>query len=175
MTDLPRVAAALTRGADGTARLCVAGGPSRRLAEAAIGPALAELAAAGPLFLGVDAPLGGEEGLRETDRLCGLTAPRRHDPALADALAALDVDHLRATGEVRFDTDRAEAIVREAVAAGPLPSAAVSSVTVTGLGGANPQIEVTLTLVVDLVMAPALPGDLDSTTITRTRTVSILG
>ena len=89
MTDLPRVAAALTRGADGTARLCVAGGPSRRLAEAAIGPALAELAAAGPLFLGVDAPLGGEEGLRETDRLCGLTAPRRHDPALADALAAL--------------------------------------------------------------------------------------
>ena len=27
----------------------------------------------------------------------------------------------------------------------------------------------------DLVMAPALPGNIDSTTITRTRTVSILG
>jgi hypothetical protein len=34
---------------------------------------------------------------------------------------------------------------------------------------------VTLRLEVDFIMAPALPGDLDSTTITRTRSVSILG
>lgn len=95
--------------------------------------------------------------------------------AANDALGALDVDHLRATGELRFDIARAEAIVRESVATGPLPSASVDAVTVTGIGGPDPEISVTVTLVVDLVMAPALPGNLDSTTITRTRTVSIVG
>ena len=84
-----RTAAALTRGGDGILRLAVAGGAPRRLAEGEAEPALAALAAEGPLFLGVDAPLGGAEGLRETDRICGLGAPRRHDPALTDALAAL--------------------------------------------------------------------------------------
>ena len=63
----------------------------------------------------------------------------------------------------------------DSVAAGSLPSATVDAVRITGVGGANPEIAVTLTLVVDLVMAPALPGDLESTTITRTRTVSVLG
>ena len=95
--------------------------------------------------------------------------------AANDALGALDVHHLRATGEIRFDLARAEAIVAESVAAGPLPGAAVDAVTISGVGGANPEIAVTLTLVVDLVMAPALPAEIASTTITRTRTVSILG
>ena len=84
--------------------------------------------------------------------------------AANDALGALDVSHLRSTGEIRFDVARAESIVQESVTAGPLPSATVDAVTVTGLGGPDPEIEVTLTLVVDLVMAPALPGNLDSTT-----------
>ena len=95
--------------------------------------------------------------------------------AANDALGALDIHHLRSTGEIRFDLARAEAIVADSVAAGSLPSATVDAVRITGVGGANPEIAVTLTLVVDLVMAPALPGDLESTTITRTRTVSVLG
>ena len=94
--------------------------------------------------------------------------------AANDALAALDVGHLRSTGELRIDDRRAAVIVHQSVAAGPLPSATVDAVTVTSVGG-RPVIAVTLTLVVDLVMAPALPGDLDSTTITRTRTATVLG
>lgn len=95
--------------------------------------------------------------------------------AANDALAALDVDALRRDDEIRFDLDRAHAIVTNAVAAGPLPSASVDIVTVTGVGTARPEISVTLSIVVELVMAPALPGDLGSTTITRTATASILG
>jgi hypothetical protein len=48
-------------------------------------------------------------------------------------------------------------------------------VVVVGTSDAIPQLRVTLRLEVDFIMAPALPGDLDSTTITRTRSVSILG
>jgi len=66
-------------------------------------------------------------------------------------------------------------LVAAAVAAGPLPSASVDIVTVTGMNTPRPEISVTLTLVVEFVMAPALPGDLGSTTVTRTATVSILG
>ena len=95
--------------------------------------------------------------------------------AANDALGALDVGHLRSTGEVRFEPAVAKAIVNESVAAGPLPHAVVDSITVTGIDKATPKITVTLTLVVDLVMAPALPNAIGSTTITRTRTVSILG
>jgi len=60
-------------------------------------------------------------------------------------------------------------------AMGPLPTASVRSISISGIDGETPQIAVTLTLVVDLVMAPVLPGGIGSTTITRTRTVSILG
>ena len=95
--------------------------------------------------------------------------------AANDALGALDVQNLRATGQVRFDPVLAEAIVTESVAMGPLPNASVRSISITGIDGETPQIAVTLTLVVDLVMSPALPGGIGSTTITRTRTVSILG
>ena len=95
--------------------------------------------------------------------------------AANDALGALDIAELRTTGEVRFDLNRAEAIVAQSVAAGALPDATIVDVTVIDAGGADPQLEVTLTLEVEFIMAPALPGDLDSTTITRTRSVSILG
>ncbi len=95
--------------------------------------------------------------------------------AANDALGALDVEHLRATSEIRFDPALAKTIVTESVATGPLPSADIRSITITDLGGATPQIAVTLTLVVELIMSPALPGGIGSTTITRTRTVSILG
>ncbi|MEM8708072.1 MAG: hypothetical protein AAGE98_16535 [Actinomycetota bacterium] len=95
--------------------------------------------------------------------------------AANDALAALDVGELRTSGELRFDLDRARTIVAESVAAGALPDASVVTVDVIGAGGPDPQVEVTLTLTVEFIMAPALPGDLDSTTITRTRSVSILG
>lgn len=95
--------------------------------------------------------------------------------AANDALAALDVGVLRETGEIRFDLARAEAIVAESVAAGPLDEAAIVAVSVGTTGAGEPQIEVTLTLDVEFIMAPALPGELDSTTITRTRTATILG
>jgi len=95
--------------------------------------------------------------------------------AANDALAALDVAALRSTGEVQIDLARAETIVMDAIANGPLPDATVVAVTVTGFGGPDPEIAVTLTLTVELVMSPALPGDIGSTTITRTRSVSILG
>ena len=95
--------------------------------------------------------------------------------AANDALAALDVNALRSTGEIQFDLAHAETIVAEAIATGPLPDATIDTVTITGLGGPGPEIAVKLTLQVDLVMAPALPGDIGSTTITRTRSVSILG
>lgn len=90
-----RAVAALSRGADGVLRLALAHGGVRRLGDAALRPALEDLAAAGPVLLGVDAPLGGAAGLRETDRLCGLAAPRMHDPAMEDALAALHGRGLR--------------------------------------------------------------------------------
>lgn len=95
--------------------------------------------------------------------------------AANDALGALDIAELRTSGDVRFDLNRAEAIVAQSVAAGALPDATIVDVTVIDAGGTDPQLEVTLTLEVEFIMAPALPGDLDSTTITRSRSVSILG
>ena len=95
--------------------------------------------------------------------------------AANDALAALDLDTLRATGELRVDLVRAERIVQDAVANGTLADAVVIAVDVGANGAGDPQLEVTLQLEVEFIMAPALPGGLDSTTITRTRTASILG
>ena len=95
--------------------------------------------------------------------------------AANDALAALDINNLRDTSIISFDVRQATAIVSESVAAGPLPESVVVKVRVIDPGGVEPQLEVTLRLKVELIMAPALPGDLDSTTIIRTQTVSILG
>ena len=47
---------------------------------------------------------------------------------------------------------------RVPVATGPLPSADIRSITITDLGGATPQIAVTLTPVVELIMSPRPPG-----------------
>ena len=95
--------------------------------------------------------------------------------AANDALAALDVNALREDGELRFDLERAEQIVAESVANGALDEAVVVAVGIGTNGVGEPQLEVTLQLEVEFIMAPALPGDLNSTTITRTRTASILG
>ena len=95
--------------------------------------------------------------------------------AANDALAALDLETLRASGELRVDLVRAERIVEDAVANGTLADAVVIAVDVGANGAGDPQLEVTLQLEVEFIMAPALPGGLDSTTITRTRTASILG
>ncbi|MEM9522085.1 MAG: hypothetical protein AAGA37_22445 [Actinomycetota bacterium] len=95
--------------------------------------------------------------------------------AANDALGALDLDALRENGEVRFDVAHAERIVQQAVANGALTDAVVLDVALSTNGLGEPQIDVTLQLQVEFVIAPALPGGLDSTTITRTRSASVLG
>ena len=95
--------------------------------------------------------------------------------AANDALGALDLTALRSGGELRFDLSRAQLIVAESIASGPLPDAKIIDVVVVGNGDSIPQLHLTLRLGVDFIMASALPGDLDSTTITRTQSVSILG
>ena len=92
-----------------------------------------------------------------------------------DALASLDIAALRNDGEIRFDHARAQAIVAESVAAGPLPSATIDFVGIQADALGRPEFVVTLSLEVDLVIAPALPGNLETTRITRTETVTILG
>ena len=94
--------------------------------------------------------------------------------AANDALGALDLTALRSGGELRFDLSRAQLIVAESIASGPLPDAKIIDVVVVGNGDSIPQLHVTLRLGVDFIMASALPGDLDFTTITRTQSVSIL-
>ena len=94
--------------------------------------------------------------------------------AANDALAALDLQTLRATGEALIEPDDAARIAEESIANGPLPDARLVAVSVD-YGGGVPVLSVTLELEVDFVMAPALPNGLDSTTITRTKSVSILG
>ena len=92
-----------------------------------------------------------------------------------DALASLDVVALRNTGDIRFDQARAQFIVAESVAAGPLPSATIDFVGVQLDSLGRAEFVVTLSLDVDLVIAPALPGNLETTRITRTQSVTILG
>ncbi len=95
--------------------------------------------------------------------------------AANDALGSLDTARLRNQGEIAFDQAQAVAIAQAAVAAGPLPSATVTDVAITVDGAGRPQISVTLELDVELVVAPALPGELDVTTIRRTASATILG
>ena len=94
--------------------------------------------------------------------------------AANDALGALNLGELRESGVAVIDVSLAEDLVERAIAAGPLPDAALVSVTVD-YAGPVPVIDVTLQLEVDFIMAPALPNGLDSTTITRSASVSILG
>ena len=78
--------------------------------------------------------------------------------AANDALGALDVDTLRDTGTISFDLAEARQIVADAVAAGPLPDASVDGVTITARPADRWEIAVTLSLVVEPVIAPAIGG-----------------
>ncbi len=93
--------------------------------------------------------------------------------AANDSLAALDVSALRSGAGVVIDETGARAIVAEAIAAGPLPDATITDVEITTDAAGRPQISVTLSLDVDLVMAPAI-GDLDRITLTRTERAVII-
>ncbi len=95
--------------------------------------------------------------------------------AANDALASIDVPALRNGEGFTFDYAKAVDIVKSSVRAGPLPKANVTAVTIDRDPQGRSRISVTLTLVVDFVIAQALPGGLNSTTITRTRSVTILG
>ena len=95
--------------------------------------------------------------------------------AANDTLAALDIHQLRTDGTVRLDQTKAVAIARAAVATGPLPDAVVTDVAITTDPLGRMEIAVTLQLEVRLIIAPALPGDLEVTTIRRTASVTILG
>ena len=77
------------------------------------------------------------------------------------ATAAVDVEHLRATGEFRLDPDRVDAVVAATLAASSteveLEPPDVAVVVVDG----DPAVRVRLTGWVDYVFAPALPGGPD--------------
>lgn len=94
--------------------------------------------------------------------------------AANDALAALDVDALRAGDGIRLDLDRARAEARAAIDAGSRPEARLVALTTERDERGRIVVAVTLELDVDLVMAPAL-GDLDEITLRRTARATILG
>lgn len=94
--------------------------------------------------------------------------------AANDALSALDVDALRNGEGIVIGADHARAVVRRSVAAGPLPSAHIDDVSIAPDSQGRQVIAVTLSLDVDLVMAPAV-GDLDSVRLQRTGRAVILG
>ncbi|GJM38790.1 MAG: hypothetical protein DHS20C19_21570 [Acidimicrobiales bacterium] len=94
--------------------------------------------------------------------------------AANDALAGLDLVALRSGDGVQIDVDRATTFAEAGIAAGALPEAELTELTVGLDGQGRTVISVTLELSVDLVMAPAV-GDLDSVTLRRTRSATILG
>jgi hypothetical protein len=96
------------------------------------------------------------------------------ESAASDALAALDIVALR-NGE-GFVIPEADAALRAraSVAAGPLPNAVVDLLRVDVDSQGRTIVAVTLSLTVDLVMAPGV-GDLDQVTLTRTGRATILG
>ncbi len=94
--------------------------------------------------------------------------------AANDSLAALDVVALRDRGVVELDTGRVREIALEAIAAGPLPDARLVAVEVRRDTLLRTEVAITLSLRVDLIMAPALPGGPTTTTITRTGVAVIL-
>jgi len=96
------------------------------------------------------------------------------DSAANDALASLDVVALRNGLPPSLNPARARVIVLQSVAAGPLPRAKVESVAVGSDATGRITVEVRLSLRVDLIISPALPGGARSTTITRTGRVVIV-
>ncbi len=95
--------------------------------------------------------------------------------AANDAAGSLDVNQLRSHGTVVFDRRKALVIAEAAISAGPLPNATVADLAITTDSLGRPEIAVTLELEVALVMAPALPSNLEVTTIRRTASVTVLG
>ncbi len=85
----------------------------------------------------------------------------RHVAASAanDAAAAVDVDALRSTGDISFDQQRAHALAEASLASGALPQANLESLTITQRSANRWQIQVTVSARIDLVLAPALPGE----------------
>ncbi len=96
------------------------------------------------------------------------------DSAANDSLAALDVAALRSGLPLTLDAARARGIVAEAVAAGPLPNSTVEAVAIGHDGAGRITVDVRLQLRVDLIIAPALPGGLSSTLISRTGHIVVL-
>jgi len=96
------------------------------------------------------------------------------DSAANDALASLDVVALRNGQPLPLDPLRAKAIVLQSIAAGPLPHATVEAVAVGSDPAGRITVDVRLSLRVDLIISPALPGGARSTTITRTGRVVIV-
>ncbi|MEQ8840577.1 MAG: hypothetical protein RIB98_06320 [Acidimicrobiales bacterium] len=94
--------------------------------------------------------------------------------AANDALAALDVVRLRNGDGIVIGEPAARTIAESSVAAGSLSTASVETVVVTTDAQGRTVIAVTLSLDVDLVMAPAV-GDLDRITLRRTGRATILG
>lgn len=107
-----------------------------------------------------------------------LRANELHDVASSaanDSLGALDQVALRTTGYARFDISRITQIAEATVTASNLPEATVRRVVIDDPDSPHPQLRVTLSLEVPLIMTAAIPGAPRSTTITRTGTASILG
>jgi len=96
------------------------------------------------------------------------------DSAANDTLGALDIAALRAGRPAGLDPARARLIVAEAVAAGPLPGAVIEAVNIGADVAGRITVDVRLSLRVDLVIAPALPGNISSTTITRTGRIVVI-
>lgn len=96
------------------------------------------------------------------------------DSAANDTLAALDIAALRSGLPLTLNPARARAIVAESVASGPLPESVVESIAIGHNGGGQITVDVRLRLRVDLMIAPALPGGITSTLITRTGRVVVL-
>jgi hypothetical protein len=94
--------------------------------------------------------------------------------AANDALAALDINALRAGDGIIITEADARIYARESVAAGPIPDARVAEVAVSLDARNRTVIAVTLTLDVDLVMAPSV-RNLSRITLRRTERAIILG
>ena len=82
--------------------------------------------------------------------------------AANDVLGAVDIDHLRDTGEIVFDLEVGKSLVADSIAAGPLPQATVDSVSISRDSANRWEIAVTVRMTIDYIIAPALPGNKSS-------------
>jgi hypothetical protein len=94
--------------------------------------------------------------------------------AANDSLAALDISALRRGEGVVIHPAEARFHVEASIAAGPLPAATVEHVDVALDSQGRTVISVTLSLEVELVMAPGV-GDLDRITLVRTERATVIG